>query len=131
MSRTPPEWIAKHPDQKIPAHVKLRVFRRCGGRCYLSGRKITPSDAWDVEHIRALCLGGEHRESNLAPALRDKHKIKTRDDVARKAKADKAAYRQIGLKPKGRPFPGSRADKWKRTMSGKTVLRNPPHRSQA
>ena len=43
--------------------------------------------------------GGEHRETNLAPALRDKHKAKTADDVAEKARVARKAKANLGLKP--------------------------------
>lgn len=89
MARSVPEWIGKSPDAKVPAHVRLRIFDREAGRCWLSGRKIMAGDPWDLDHKVALINGGEHRESNLFPALRDKHREKTREDVAEKA----ATYR--------------------------------------
>jgi hypothetical protein len=55
--RSIPEWIADHDDQKIPDRVKLRVFERYHGRCYLSGKKIVPGDKWEIEHIKAIALG--------------------------------------------------------------------------
>lgn len=85
-ARSVPEWIGKTPDSKVPRHVRLRIFDREGGKCHLSGRKIMPGDAWDLDHKVALINGGEHRESNLFPALRDKHRKKTAEDVAEKAK---------------------------------------------
>jgi 5-methylcytosine-specific restriction enzyme A len=98
MSRTPPEWIGKTPDTKVPPHVRMRIFLRDDGKCHITGRKIVPADYWDLEHRIALCNGGEHRESNLAPALRDAHRIKTRDDVAEKAKVDRIRKKHLGIK---------------------------------
>lgn len=91
------EWIGKHDDQSIPPRVRLRVFNRYAGVCYLSGRKITPSDKWEIEHIKALCNGGEHRESNFAPVLADKHKEKTKADVAEKSKVARIRAKHLGL----------------------------------
>lgn len=102
MSRSVPEWIGKNDDAVPPPHVSLRIFRDHDGRCHLSGRKIGPADAWDLDHIVALINGGENRESNLAPALRDKHRAKTADDVRLKAKGDRAQMRRLGIKPKSR-----------------------------
>lgn len=96
--RSIPEWIADHDDQKIPDRVKLRVFERYHGRCYLSGKKIVPGDKWEIEHIKALALGGEHRETNLAPALVGPHKIKTRSDRKQKQKNDRVRKRHIGIR---------------------------------
>ena len=121
--RTVPEWIAKHDDVAIPKRVKLRVFERAGGICHISGRKITAADQWECDHITALCNGGEHRESNLAPALRDKHRAKTAEDVAVKSKTARVRAKHLGIKRSARPMPGSRASKWKKKLNGQVVLR--------
>jgi 5-methylcytosine-specific restriction protein A len=57
-----------------------------------SGRK------WDLEHIIALCNGGKHEETNMAPALVDPHKVKTKQDRAIKKRNDKIRKRHIGVK---------------------------------
>lgn len=98
MTRSVPEWIGKTPDTPAPPRVRLRVFEAHGGVCYLSGRKIMPGDAWQLEHPLALVNGGENRESNLAPALTAAHKIKTAEDVAQKAKNDRVRKRHLGIK---------------------------------
>jgi 5-methylcytosine-specific restriction protein A len=100
MSRSTPEWIAKHDDQSIPPRVRLRVFERHGGICHLSDRKIMPGEPWDCDHIVALINGGEHREFNLAPALRDKHREKTADDVRQKSVTADKRMMNLGIKPK-------------------------------
>jgi 5-methylcytosine-specific restriction protein A len=98
--RSLPEWIGKTPDAKVPPRVRLRVFERYGGKCWISGRKIMPGDAWDLDHIKALINGGEHRESNLAPALRDKHREKTAEDVDEKSKVYRIRAKHTGTWPK-------------------------------
>lgn len=95
MSRAVPEWIGRAPDTKVPDRVRVRIFDREGGRCWISGRKIMPGDAWDLDHKVALINGGEHRESNLFPALRDKHRAKTAEDVAEKAKTYAVRARHV------------------------------------
>lgn len=99
MARALPEWIGKTPDTKVPDRVRLRVFEREGGKCWISGRKIRPGDLWDLDHKVALINGGEHRESNLFPALRDKHREKTREDVAAKAKTAAVRSKHLGIRP--------------------------------
>ena len=121
--RAVPEWIARHDDEAIPKRVKLRVFERAGGICHISGRKITAADQWECDHITALCNGGEHRESNLAPALRDKHRAKTAEDVGVKSKTARVRAKHLGIKRSARPMPGSRASKWKQKLNGQVVLR--------
>lgn len=114
--RSLPEWIGKTPDTPAPPRVRLRVFEAYGGRCYLSGRKIVPGDKWELEHKLALSLGGENREANLAPALKDAHKAKTASDVKAKAKADRVRKKHLGQWPaptrkiQSRPFPRPRPE---------------------
>lgn len=98
MARTVEEWVGKTDDAKIPRAVRQRVFDRFNGVCYLSKRAITPADDWDVEHKLALCLGGEHRESNMAPALTAPHREKTAIDRGLKAKNDRIRKRHLGIK---------------------------------
>lgn len=104
MSRSLDEWIAATDDAKIPPRVRLRVFEAHGGKCWLSGRKIMPGDLWDMDHKVALINGGQHRESNLAPALRDKHREKTALDVAEKSKVDRIRKKHLGLQEPSRGF---------------------------
>lgn len=121
-ARSTEEWIGSTPDAAIPKRVRLRVFERHDGICHLSGRKIMPGDAWDLDHITALINGGEHRESNLAPALRDKHREKTAADVAEKARTARIRAKHLGIKPKSR-FACSRDSKFRKKINGEVVLR--------
>lgn len=98
------EWIAKHDDAKVPPRVRLRVFLNHEGKCWLSGRKIAPGEVWELEHKVALCNGGEHRENNLAPALKDKHREKTAADVAEKAVIYRKASKHHGARER-KPWP--------------------------
>jgi 5-methylcytosine-specific restriction endonuclease McrA len=102
MSRAVPEWIGKTDDAKVPRRVRLRIFEREEGRCHISGRKIRPGDLWDLDHGVALINGGEHRESNLFPALRDKHREKTREDVGQKAKTAAVKAKHVLPRQKSR-----------------------------
>ena len=111
--RTVKEWIGKTPDSKPPPRVRLRVFERDNGVCHISGRKIQSGDAWDLDHVIALINwtgeGHGNRESNLAPVLRDKHREKTRADVALKSKAATVRKKHLGIKArKSRGFDGWR-----------------------
>lgn len=129
MTRSVPEWIGASPDTPVPARVRDRVFERHNRRCYISGRTITPpADAWDLDHVVALVNwtgeGHGNRESNLAPALRDKHREKTRKDVAEKSRAAKVRKKHLGIKSRtSRPIPGSRNSRWRKPMNGPAVPR--------
>lgn len=98
MSRSTDEWIGKSDDAKIPPRVRLRVFETHGGICHISGRRIQAGEAWECDHVVALINGGEHRESNLAPALAAPHKAKTKLDVAEKARTTQKRQKYLGIK---------------------------------
>lgn len=91
------EWVGKTDDSRPPRHVRLRVFEGHGGICYLSKVKIQVGDKWELEHIVAICNGGENRESNMAPALVAPHKAKTKQDRATKAKNDSVRQKHLGI----------------------------------
>ena len=98
MTRSTPEWIGKTDDAAIPPRVRVRVFDRHGGICHISGRRIRAGEAWDCDHIIALANGGEHRESNFAPALKAPHREKTKADVAEKAVVYRKRAKHLGVK---------------------------------
>jgi len=97
MARSTPEWIGKDHDAKVPPRVRQRVFDRHGGVCHLTGRKIAAGEKWELEHIKALILGGEHRESNMAPALAEPHKKKTASEMKVKAKINAVRKKHLGI----------------------------------
>lgn len=96
--RSTDEWIGKTDDAKVPPRVRLRIWDRDKGVCHITGRKILAGEKWDLDHIVALINGGEHRESNLAPALVAPHREKTKQDVKIKAKTDRVRKRHLGIK---------------------------------
>jgi 5-methylcytosine-specific restriction protein A len=113
--REVPEWIGATPNTPVPKRVRLRVFERHGGICHISGRKIMAGELWECDHVKALINGGENRETNLRPALKDKHKAKTAEDVGEKSKTNRVRLKHLGQWPKGqrihsRPFPSRRRE---------------------
>ena len=122
MTRTVKEWIGKTDDTSAPPRVRLRVFEAHKGICHLTGRKITPADTWDLDHVVALVNGGENRESNLAPALRVAHREKTAEDVAIKAKDRRVRSKHLGIEKKKQKIPGSKGTGLRKKIDG-TVVR--------
>ncbi|WP_117196420.1 HNH endonuclease [Rhizobium terrae] len=102
MSRSVPEWVAKHDDQKVPDRVKVRILERENFTCHLTGAKIDPlRDEFDFDHKVSLILGGEHRETNLFPALRSAHRKKTAVEMSVKSKIARVKKKHLGIaKPK-------------------------------
>lgn len=121
--RSVPEWIGATPDAKVPPRVRLRIFDAHNGICHISGIKILGGQPWELEHIKALANGGEHRESNMAPALKDKHKAKTADDVAEKSAVATKRKKHLGIAKSRHPMPGGKGSRFKRKMDGTVVPR--------
>lgn len=122
MSRSTEEWIGANDDTAIPARVKVRVFDRFHGKCAECGNPISGSLRPAYDHVVAIINGGPNRESNLQLLCVPHHKEKTRSDVAEKKIVYRKRLAHLGLKPKGRPMPGSRASGLKKHMDG-TVTR--------
>jgi 5-methylcytosine-specific restriction endonuclease McrA len=124
MSRSVPLWVGKTDDSPIPPRVRLRVFERDGGICWISGRKIQAGEPWDLDHKIALCNGGTHSEDNLAPALRDKHREKTKLDVKLKSKVARVSQSNLGIKRKpSRSWGYGKDSKFKMKIGGGIVPR--------
>jgi 5-methylcytosine-specific restriction protein A len=100
--RSVPLWSSDNPDAAIPKAVKLRVWVRCEGRCALSGRKLSPGDPVDFDHITPLSMGGRHAEDNLQLVCRQAHREKTASEAPARAKADRIRLKHTGLWPKSR-----------------------------
>jgi 5-methylcytosine-specific restriction protein A len=121
--RAVPEWVGAHDDAAIPSQVKLRIWERCKGCCGLSGRKIVPGDRYEFDHIKALCNGGAHRETNIQVVLADKHKEKTATDVSEKSVIDKKRAKHLGIRSTSRPMAGGRQSRFKMKIGGGVVDR--------
>lgn len=122
--RSVKEWVGKTPDTPAPPRVRLRVFEAHSGICALTGRKIMPGDAWELDHKQALANGGENRESNLQPVLKDAHKKKTAKDVAQKSKDRRVRSKHLGIHKSKSPLPGGRDSDWKQKVGGGWVRRD-------
>lgn len=123
MSRSLPEWIGSSDDAAVPPRVRLRIFERYGKRCACGCGLEISYKAWELDHIVALCNGGQHRESNMHPLLTEHHKKKTRDDVAVKKYHYVRRLAYAGIRPKRRPILGSKESGWKITFGRGAVRR--------
>jgi 5-methylcytosine-specific restriction endonuclease McrA len=100
--RSLPEWIGVNADEAVPTRVRVRVFDRWLGRCAECGRRIAGGERWVCDHVRALILGGENRESNLQPLCEWCNAAKTAEDIGQKSKAASIRAKHIGAKPRSR-----------------------------
>jgi 5-methylcytosine-specific restriction endonuclease McrA len=107
--------------------MRLKVWENHGGICALCKGKIDGvHQRWIVEHMRALELGGEDTEANMAPVHEACAIAKTsgpQGDHARAAKAKRVKSKHLGIKKSKNPLPGSKGSKWKRKMDGSVVER--------
>jgi 5-methylcytosine-specific restriction endonuclease McrA len=110
--------------RKLTPHRRLKVWEKTGGVCVLCERKIDGvRERWIAEHIRALELGGADDFDNLGPAHEACATEKTREDHRRAAQAKRQKIRHLGAEVAKRPLPFGKTSRWKRTLSGKVVLR--------
>lgn len=111
--------------RSLSTRERVRLFTLYGGVCHICGGRIDGArEAWDVEHILPVALGGEETDENRKPAHVKCHKGKTADDIGRIRKADRAQARHIGAKARTRcPLPGGRHSKLKRKIDGTVVPR--------
>ncbi len=123
MSRELPEWIGRDDNQAIPPNVRDRVFTRDGGRCAICTRPIDEKVRPAIDHIIALCNGGENRESNLQLlCVSPCHAQKTKSDVGEKSTVYRKRLKDRGIRRPSR-FPGSKDSGWKKCMNGEVVRR--------
>ena len=119
MTRTVAEWIGRNDDTPVPPRVKVRVFKRDGGKCQACTAPIEGKLTPEYDHKVALANGGEHRETNLQLLCKPCHAAKTKADVAEKSRVYQKTAKHIGVKLRnGPPMPGSRASGIKRPMRG-------------
>jgi len=110
--RSVPEWIALHDDQQIPRLVRARIWARQDGKCAITGRKLTPADKPEFDHIKPLADKGEHRETNLQLVAGDAHKAKTKIEADERAKERRIHAKFNGYWPKTkRPLKGRSFDR--------------------
>lgn len=98
---------------------RLKIFEAAKGVCHLCEQRIQVGQAWEVEHVRPLALGGSDDESNMRPAHKACHKDKTKTDAASWSKAKRVKAKLYGIKRRSSlSHPTLR-----KKMNGEVVLR--------
>ncbi len=115
--------VGTTPRGPMSGARRLRIWEAHKGRCVICRRKIDGvREAWTVEHIRALGLGGSDTDDNCGPAHEDCRRKKDKIDVASIAKAKRMKIRHLGIRKRS-TFPCSKESKFKKRMDGTVVLR--------
>ena len=109
--------------RSISTRERVALFQAADGICHICSGKITVGEAWEVEHIIPLALGGDDHGANLQPAHVKCHRTKSAQDATNTARAKRREAKQLGAKVSRTPLPCGRNSKFKKTMSGKVILR--------
>lgn len=120
--RSVPEWKGSNDDVAIPPHVKERIARRVEDKCQKCNRPVGGKLRAEFDHVIPLCIGGEHRETNLMLLCHECHGGKTKLDMKLKAKVSRIRKRHLGLR-KPSKFACSRDSKWRKKLTGEVVPR--------
>lgn len=105
----------------LSTRQRRQIFEAREGLCHICSCPVHAGDAWDLDHVLPLALGGADEPDNLAPAHTKCHREKTRQDVHRIRKADRQRDRHMGFKAKSRRPIGN--PYLKRKFSGAVVRR--------
>ena len=105
--------IKLEPRKGFSNKQRAAMFQEHRGICHLCKGLIKAGQAWDLDHVVPLALGGSNDASNLRPAHEKCHRgadSKTSDDIKAISRADRLAKKHFGItKKKGRlqsrPFP--------------------------
>lgn len=98
--RTVDEWIGQSDDEAVPPRVRVRTFDRHHGKCHRCSRRIWPGERWTLEHLKALCNGGDNRESNLTVTCSWCLPDKNAEDVAEKSSVYRIRAKHLGVELK-------------------------------
>ena len=112
--------------RSLSTRERLDLFLAAAGQCQRCGWRLSPGTRWDVDHVIPLALGGRDEIDNLQVLCVPCHSGKTRErDVPAIAKTARIRARHLGARQTRRPLPGGRHTRWKRTIDGRVIARNP------
>lgn len=109
---------------EFPIKVRREAWRRCGGRCewpecgFIMEGKVSHFD-----HVKPVSMGGDNSLQNCQILCVYHHAMKTGEEAAPRAKANRLTDREANIKRPRVPMPGSRLSKYKRRMDGTVVRR--------
>ena len=82
--------------------ARAAIFEAAGGLCHICGGRIQAGEAWELEHVTALSMGGADEADNLRPAHIKCHRNKTSAEAPILAKARRLEAKHKGTWPKSR-----------------------------
>ena len=111
--------------QSFSTTFRLSLFLDRSGTCEGCSQRIQAGQAWDIDHILPLALGGTNEPNNLQILCKPCHQTKTHhSDIPRIAKIKRLKAKHLGASSSAYlPIPGSKSSPWKRKMEGSVVRR--------
>lgn len=91
--------LITQPRKRMIAKRRAEIFGRHRGCCHLCAGRIKVGEAWEVEHVLPLSMGGTDDDDNLAPAHVKCHARKTSVEAGTRAKADRIRAKHTGTAP--------------------------------
>jgi len=110
--------------KSISTRERVRLFTMHGGTCHICSGRIKVGEAWDVEHVVPLALGGADDDGNRHSAHIACHRLKTKGDVSDMARAKRREAQHLGARaPSRHPLPFGRNSKFRKKINGEVVAR--------
>jgi len=111
--------------QSFSTTFRLSLFLERKGTCQACHITIQAGQAWDIDHIIPLALGGTNEPNNLQILCRPCHRAKTSNsDIPKIAKTKRLKAKHLGARSSAYlPIPGSKSSPWKRKMDGSVIKR--------
>lgn len=124
MPRSVEEWVGRTPDTwPPPPRVRDRILARQDRCCADCARPFSAALKPEFDHDTAIINGGANREANILARCPFCHALKTKKDVATKAKDARVRKKHLGLEVKRSAFATSRGGRYKQKIGGRTILR--------
>ena len=84
--------------KKLTSKARLKFIESHGRICHICKGRIETDQAWELDHVIPLALGGDDEPDNWRPAHKKCHGEKTKDDVKVIAKAKRVEIKHNGAK---------------------------------
>ena len=88
--------------RRLTGKARLAFLKGHQSRCHICDGEIQPGQAWELDHVIPLKLGGEDDPANWRPAHKKCHADKTKEDLSRIAKAKRVEIAYKGAKAPAR-----------------------------